>query len=183
MCMVAISVEVATIGRQVLTAVGFAVQVVTSVDPFGYYAAGVQQGLDDAFKQGGDGAHDSAHDDNSPLAGAAPAAPAGGEGLGSGEPRGAPAQSPEAAPGGAGAPAPSAQGEAAAAGAAPVAEATANGGVHGAGEAVAGGVSRSQEPAGGAAPDAHVERSLAHAAADEVRCMPLLSGLLLKRLE
>ena len=161
-----------------LIEVGPGVQVVTSVDPFGYYAAGVQQGLDDAFKQGGDGAHDGAHDDSSPLAGAAPAAPGIGESLVSGEPRGAPAQSPDAAVGGAGAPTSSVQGEGAAAGAAPAAEATANGGVHGAGESAGGGVPRGQEPAGGAAPNAPVKRALAHAAADEARCLPVPCGLL-----
>jgi len=49
-------------------------EVVTSVDPFGTYAAGVQQGLDDAFKPGGAGAPD-----DSPLAGASGGADTGAE--------------------------------------------------------------------------------------------------------
>ena len=151
------------------------------MDPFGYYAAGVQQGLDDAFKQGGDGAQDS-----SPLAGAAPAPLDAGEGLMSGGPRGAPAPSPDMALGGAGAAAgvaaASAQDEGAAASAAPAAGVTANGGVHGACGAAVEGVPRGQEPAGAAGAGAHMERALAHAAADEARCLPSLCKLLSERL-
>lgn len=49
-----------------------ACQVVTSVDPFGYYAAGVQQGLDDAFRPGGGGGAGGGAQDDSPVAGAGP---------------------------------------------------------------------------------------------------------------
>ena len=145
-------------------------QVVTSVDPFGYYAAGVQQGLDDAFKPGGDGAQD-----NSPTAGAAPAALDRREGGGSGEHGGAPAPGPDAADGVAGAGAdvgiPSEQGAESAAGPTSAADATANGGVHDASAAAAEDVHRGQEPEGAAAAGAHVERALADAAADEARCL------------